>query len=115
MASHRVRLSTEKKRPTVIVGLFSLREKAPTKNIIYPLKSDQEPQKVAKSVVRTLSAFSDIRLVTFFVTMPINQYKEGYPIYQHYDDEETQITVDMLIQILKSYWKCDCFLLFAPV
>ena len=29
----RVRLSAEKKLPTVIVGLFSSREKAPTKNI----------------------------------------------------------------------------------
>ena len=29
---HRVRLSTEKNLPTVIVGFFSLREKAPTKN-----------------------------------------------------------------------------------
>ena len=28
----RVRLSTEKKLPSVLVGLFSLREKAPTKN-----------------------------------------------------------------------------------
>ena len=29
---HRVRLSAEKNLPTVIVGLFSLTEKAPTKN-----------------------------------------------------------------------------------
>ena len=32
---HRMRLSAEKKLPTVIVGLLSLREKAPTKTTLF--------------------------------------------------------------------------------